>query len=160
MRDQLVFLQVQVRQILGAMDRAPELNDAGLAAIAACTRANIEQEAANLGKGLGALGTLLGILDIFMAMIGGPKAPDLSAISGKPLDEAVKPLDDLIVAPAATAQRDPGALMAPALLPHNLLIPFRRDRKRDFAVGSGRGAPRLEGAPGPADRGCNATLLR
>ena len=96
LRDQLVFLQLQVRQLSLMTQRAAELNDAGLAAIAACTRANIEQEAANLGKGLGALGTLLGILDIFMAMIGGPKSPNLSAISGKPLDDAVKPLDDLV----------------------------------------------------------------
>jgi len=96
LRDQLVFLQ-HAAQRLGVMtQRAAELNDAGLAAIAACARANIDQEAANLGKGLGALGTLLGILDIFMAMIGGPKAPNLSAMSGKPLDQAVKPLDDLV----------------------------------------------------------------
>ncbi len=96
LRDQLVFLQVQARQLGRMTQLAAELNDAGLAAIAACTRANIEQEATNLGKGLGALGTLLGILDIFMAMVGGPKAPDLSAMAGKPLDDAVKPLDDLV----------------------------------------------------------------
>ena len=29
-------------------------------------------------------------------MIGGPKVPDLSSLSGKPLDEAVKPIDDLV----------------------------------------------------------------
>ena len=59
-------------------------------------RANIEQEAANLSKGLGAVSTLLGILSIFTSMIGGPKVPDLSSLSGKPLGEAVKPLDDLV----------------------------------------------------------------
>jgi hypothetical protein len=76
--------------------RAAELNDAGLAAIAACTRANLEQEAANLAKGMGAVGTLLGILNLFMGMVGGPTAPDLSSMSGKSLDEMVKPLDELV----------------------------------------------------------------
>jgi hypothetical protein len=96
LRDQLIFLQVQARQVGRMTQLAAALNDEGLAAVAACARANIEQEAANLAKGLGALGTLLGILDIFMAMVGGPKAPDLSGMSGKPLEEAVKPLDDLV----------------------------------------------------------------
>lgn len=96
LRNQLLFLQRQSSQVGAMMQRAAELNDAGLAAVAACARANLEQEAANLGKGLGALGTLLGILNVFLAMVGGPAAPDPSAISGKPLDEMVKPLDELV----------------------------------------------------------------
>jgi len=96
LRNQLVFLQRQSSQVEAMTKRAAELNDAGLAAIAACARANLEQEAANLGKGLGALGTLMGILNIFMGMVGGPTAPDLTSMSGKPLDEMVKPLDELV----------------------------------------------------------------
>ena len=96
LRNQLVFLQLQARKLSVMTQRAAELNDAGLAAIAACTRANLEQEAANLAKGMGAVGTLLGILNLFMGMVGGPTAPDLSSMSGKSLDEMVKPLDELV----------------------------------------------------------------
>ncbi|MFZ5446546.1 MAG: hypothetical protein ACOZQL_41545 [Myxococcota bacterium] len=96
LRDQLVFLSHSAQRLASLTHRAAELNDPGLAAVAACARANIEQEAANLSKGLGAVSTLLGILSIFTSMIGGPKVPDLSSLSGKPLDEAVKPLDDLV----------------------------------------------------------------
>ena len=95
-RTQLVFLQLQARQLSLATQRAAELNDAALAAVAECARANIEQEAANLGKSLGALNTLMGILNLFMSMVGGPKAPDPSSLSGKSLDDVVKPLDDLV----------------------------------------------------------------
>ncbi|MFZ5442132.1 MAG: hypothetical protein ACOZQL_19145 [Myxococcota bacterium] len=96
LRDQLVFLAHSAQRLASLTQRAAELNDPGLAAVAACARANIEQEAANLSKGLGAVSTLLGILSIFTSMIGGPKVPDLSSLSGKPLDEAVKPIDDLV----------------------------------------------------------------
>lgn len=96
LRDQLVFLGNSAQRLASLTQRATELNDPGLAAVAACAQANIEQEAANLSKGLGAVSTLLGILSIFTSMIGGPKVPDLSSLSGKPLDEAVKPLDDLV----------------------------------------------------------------
>lgn len=96
LRDQLVFLAQSAERLASLTQRAEELNDPGLAAVAACARANIEQEAANLCKGLGAVGTLLGILSIFTSMIGGPKVPDVSSLSGKPLAEAAKPLDELV----------------------------------------------------------------
>ena len=67
-----------------------------LAEIAECAMANIEQEAANLGKRLGALGSLIGILNLFLGMIGGPEVPDLSSLGGKPLDEVIEPLDALV----------------------------------------------------------------
>lgn len=96
LRNQLLFLQRQSSQVGAMTQRAAELNDAGLAEIAACAGANLEQEAANLGKWLSALGTLMCILNIFLGIVGGPAAPDPSAISGKPLDEMVKPIDELV----------------------------------------------------------------
>ena len=47
-RSQLMHLQQQMQQILGAIDRATELEDAGLMAITSCAQANVAQEAANV----------------------------------------------------------------------------------------------------------------
>lgn len=95
-RDVLVQLQERKTAVTAAQERAAELGDAALAEIAECAAANIEQEAANLGKRLGALGSLVGIFNLFLGMIGGPEVPDLSSIGGKPLDEVIEPLDALV----------------------------------------------------------------
>ncbi len=95
-RDQLLHLQRQIEQISVAMDRAAELEDAGLMALVSCAQANVAQEAANVGKSLGAMGKLIGLLNAFLGMVGGPQVPDLSDLSGMPLDEIVPPLDALI----------------------------------------------------------------
>ncbi len=83
-------------QITGAVDRATELEDAGLMAIAQCAQANVAQEAANVGKSLAALGKLIGLVNLFMGMVGGPEIPDLSDLAGRPLDEAIEPLDAIV----------------------------------------------------------------
>ena len=88
-RDQLLHLQQQMQQILGAIDRATELEDAGLMAITSCAQANVATEAANVGKALASLGKLIGILNIFLGMVGAPEVPDLSNLAGRPLDEVV-----------------------------------------------------------------------
>ena len=95
-RGQLMHLQQQMKQILGATDRATEMGDAGLMAITSCAQANVAQEAANVGKSLASIGKLIGLLNIFMGMIGGPTVPDLSNLAGQPLDEAIPPLDSVI----------------------------------------------------------------
>ncbi len=95
-RDVLVHLQTQMQQIAGVVDRAKDLDDAGLMAIAQCAEANVAQEAANVGKMLGSLGKLFGLINLFMGMIGGPEIPDLSNLSGKPLDEVIEPLDAIV----------------------------------------------------------------
>ena len=95
-RSQLMHLQAQMLQILGTIDRAKKLKDAGLMAIAQCAQANVATEAANVGKGLAALGKLLGLINLFMGLIGGPKVPDLSKLAGRPLDDTLPPLNELI----------------------------------------------------------------
>ncbi len=95
-RDILVALQARAEALGAADERARELGDAQLLEIVECARANIEQEAANLGKRLGALGTLIGILNLFTSMIGAPEVPDLSSLSGESLDAVVEPLDALV----------------------------------------------------------------
>ena len=102
-RSQLLHLQQQMVQILGAIDRATELEDAGLMAITSCAQANVAQEAANVaqeaanvGKSLAALGKLIGLLNLFLGMVGGPEVPDLSDLAGRPLDEAIAPIDAIV----------------------------------------------------------------
>ena len=97
-RSQLMHLQQQMQQILGAIDRATELEDAGLMAIMSCAQANVAQEAANVGKSLASLGKLIGILNIFLGIVGGPEVPDLSNLAGRPLDDVIPPIDAIIEA--------------------------------------------------------------
>ena len=95
-RSLLLHLQAQMQQITGAIDRATELEDAGLMAITSCAQANVAQEAANVGKSLAALGKLIGLLNIFLELGGAPTVPDLSDLAGSPLDEVVPPLDAIV----------------------------------------------------------------
>lgn len=102
-RSLLVHLQQQMVQILNTIDRAANLDDAGLMAIAQCAQANVAQEAANVGKALASLGRLIGLINLFMGMVGGPEVPDLSDLAGRPLDEVV-PLIDVLVEQLETAR--------------------------------------------------------
>jgi hypothetical protein len=95
-RSLLLHLQQQIVQILGAIDRATNLEDAGLMAIAQCAQANVAQEAANVGKALASLGKLIGLINLFMGMVGGPEIPDLSDLAGRPLDDVIPPIDAII----------------------------------------------------------------
>lgn len=63
--DQLPHLQPQMREILGAIDRATELEDAGLTAPTSCAQADVAPEAANVRKALASLRQLIGILTMF-----------------------------------------------------------------------------------------------
>lgn len=97
-RTELMHLQQQMEQILNVIDRATDLDDAGLSAIAQCAQANVAQEAANVGKSLAAMGKLIGLLNLFLGMVGAPEIPDLSDLAGRPLDDVVKPLDAIVKA--------------------------------------------------------------
>ncbi len=97
-RTELLHLQQQMVQIMGAIDRASDLDDAGLMSLAQCAEANVAQEAANVGKALASLGKLIGLINLFMSMVGGPEIPDLSDLAGRPLDDMIEPLDALVEA--------------------------------------------------------------
>ncbi len=81
-RSELLHLQAQSKQILGVVDRAMELDDPGLLAVAQCAQANVAQEAANVGKRLASMGKLMGLLNLFLGMVGGPVAPDYGTRAG------------------------------------------------------------------------------
>ena len=99
MRSQLLSLQAQMKSVTRAVARAVELGDKNLSAIAACAQGNIEQQARNLGESLCSLGRLVGLVNLFLGMIGGPEVPldGPTAISGKSLDRAIEPLDAFIL---------------------------------------------------------------
>ncbi|MCP4678750.1 MAG: hypothetical protein GY854_25215 [Deltaproteobacteria bacterium] len=95
-RTELLHLQQQMVQIMRVIDRATDLDDAGLMAIAQCAQENVNQEAANIGKALTSLGKLIGLINVFLGIIGAPEIPDLSDMAGRPLDDMVEPLDTLV----------------------------------------------------------------
>jgi hypothetical protein len=97
-RSKLVHLQVQMDEALSAIERGRELDDPKLLKIGACAQENIGIEAANTLKALAGLGNILGLLGIFLGMIGGPEIPDFSNPAGKPMDEAITALDELTTA--------------------------------------------------------------
>jgi hypothetical protein len=88
----------QLGQMERSIEHARNLNDAGLSAILACAQGNVEQESRNMGKQLASLGKLLGLLDLFMNMIGGPKVPSLTNLNGLSLKEVLAPIDLLVSA--------------------------------------------------------------
>ena len=51
-----------------------------------------------MGKMLASLGKLIGLINVFMEMVGGPQVPDLSDLAGRPLDDVIAPIDALIEA--------------------------------------------------------------
>ena len=106
-RREIVYLQSQMQRILEAIDRASDLDDAGLMAIIQCARANVEQEARNVGKMLASLGRLIGLVNLFLGILGLPQVPDLSDLAGQPLDEVIEPLDQLIATFEAAKQAVP-----------------------------------------------------
>ncbi len=95
-RDQLAQLEAQEARIATTVDRAAQLGDAGLMAIAECARGNVQQEAANVGKQLASLGRLIGTINLLMGMIGGPTCPPIGGAVGNPLRDLVPVLDEML----------------------------------------------------------------
>lgn len=106
-RGQLLHLHQRMQKIQGAIGRAGELEDAGLLAVASCAQENVAQEAANTGKALASLSKLVALLNLFLGMVGAPEVPDLSSLSGRPLDEAIAPLDSIVEALLAVRRAIP-----------------------------------------------------
>jgi hypothetical protein len=56
----------------------------------------VAQEAANVGKSLASLGKLIGLVNLFLGMVGAETVPNLSHLAGRALDEVIAPIDELI----------------------------------------------------------------
>ena len=106
-RAQLIHLQVELQQMARIIERAKELNDPNLEKIWGCVRESVDQEAANLGKQLASLGKLIGLINLFMDLIGGPKIPDFSALEDSPLEQAIAPIDAMVTTLQAVRSQVP-----------------------------------------------------
>jgi len=96
-RDVLVALRDQDERVRITRLRAEELGDPQLATIADQAAADIETEVQNAAKRLAAMSRLVATVNAFMGMVGGPEVPDLSTVTGKPLEEAIVVVSDLIL---------------------------------------------------------------
>jgi hypothetical protein len=111
-RSELLHLQQEMVGLLNAERIAHELNDARLLRVISCAKHNVEQEAANLGTGLASIGHLLGLVELFGKLAGRDLAtPNMGDLAGRPLDQAVAPIDTMIG--ALGALRSSLALVAP-----------------------------------------------
>ncbi|RJS13756.1 hypothetical protein DRW03_35910 [Corallococcus sp. H22C18031201] len=95
-RARLVHLKLRMSSVAQARQRAVQLGDVGLLAVAGCAEANVAQEAANVGKALAALSQLMVLLNVLLGMVGGPQVPDFSSLEGSAQEEALAPLDAIV----------------------------------------------------------------
>jgi len=95
-RNQFAQLQLQEQRIATTVDRAAQLGDGGLLAIAECARGNLHQETANIGKQLASVGRVVGTINLLMGLIGGPTVPPLSTADGGALADIVSLLDETL----------------------------------------------------------------
>lgn len=98
-RSELINLQQQMASLLTTADLGHKLNDGRLLSVFACAQHNVEQEVANLGKSMASVGHLLNLVALFGKLAGlNLQVPNLDAVAGRPLDEAIAPIDQLIAA--------------------------------------------------------------
>ena len=95
-RDMILPLVERMSELAAVEQRALEIEDPNLIAIAQCARVNIVQEISNLGASLATLDKLIGLLNTFLEMIGGPQLPTLSGLGGTAIEEAAAMIDELI----------------------------------------------------------------
>lgn len=93
----LVNLQAQITRIARTIERAAELEDPALQAIAVCATERVATTLSNEMKALITIGRLLGLLRTLLGLAGiDGVVPDLSSIEGQSLESAIEPLDALI----------------------------------------------------------------
>ena len=98
-RSQLLQLADQVKSVVQVEATARQLGDTKLLAVFECAQHNVQQEAANIGKGMASIGHILGTIELLSKLAGHSLAvPNLQAIDGKSLNETIAPLDTLIAA--------------------------------------------------------------
>ncbi|HET6344125.1 MAG TPA: hypothetical protein VFH51_04290 [Myxococcota bacterium] len=96
-RTELVHLNTQLGALTQVEQTAQTLGDVRLQRVFECSRHNIGQEAANLGKGLASIGNLIGVTSKLCSLAGlNLQVPSLAGFGGVPLDQATQPLDTAI----------------------------------------------------------------
>ncbi|MBI3184813.1 MAG: hypothetical protein HYZ28_21965 [Myxococcales bacterium] len=88
----IIDAQVKIAQ---AATRAAELGNVQLQTVVDCANANIEAQMKNLGEGAAPVNRLIGVINLFMEIVGLPKLPDLSNL-GTDAQAALAPLDAIV----------------------------------------------------------------
>jgi hypothetical protein len=109
-RSELLQLQQQALGLGIVEQTAQRLEDTRLLNVFECCKANIEQEAANLGQGMASVGHILGLISLLGSLAGlNLSVPNLESCSGRPLNEAVAHIHALIETLIALRQAVPVA---------------------------------------------------
>ena len=95
LRGQLkAVIAAQVR-IAAAATRAAELGNVQLRTIVDCATANLDAHLQNLNESMAPLNRLVGVINLFMELLGLPKVPDISSLCDD-AEAALVPLDAAI----------------------------------------------------------------
>lgn len=96
-RSEVLQLEQQMVGLATVEDTAHRLQDTRLLAIFDCCKSNVEQEAANLAKGMASIGHVLGLISLLGKLAAlDLEVPNLSECHGRPLDQLVAPLDGVL----------------------------------------------------------------
>lgn len=96
-RSELLQLQQRALGLAIVEQTAQRLQDTRLLNVFECCKANIEQEATNIGAGMASIGHILGLISLLGSLAGLTLSlPTLDACSGRPLDEAARPIGAII----------------------------------------------------------------
>lgn len=93
---QLRYLNDQILKAYAAIAKGEQIEDANLVAFGLCAQQDIETQALNIMESLAYFGKFIGIINVFMEMIGQEPLLDFSGFSGIPLSEAIDPIQDAI----------------------------------------------------------------
>ena len=96
-KSQLEAIVEQFAQIADAATKADELGDANLALVVDCANDNVSIQLQAMNDSLGPMNQLIGVLNIFLGLIGLPEVPAFGALleSGDPA-QALEPIDQVV----------------------------------------------------------------
>jgi len=88
----IIDAQVKIAQ---SAARAAELGNVQLQTVIDCANANVEAQMKNLGESAAPVNRLIGVINLFVELVGLPKLPDLSNL-GTDAQAALVPLDAMV----------------------------------------------------------------
>lgn len=90
-------LLAQTVAIARRIEQAADIGDPKLDAILECAQDDVAVLQQNAAEALAGVGTLIGLVNIFLTLIGADEIPDFSeALQDVPLDEMLQPIQDII----------------------------------------------------------------
>lgn len=96
----LTYIQSQLQQIAGMIDRAADLNDVKLEGFLVCAQSEMEDTVFSTADALQGIGRIILLLNIFMGLIGGQEIPCLGDIVRDNIGDGLDVVIDLLTAMA------------------------------------------------------------